>query len=291
MFSWETADAACKTAVCATSPMDLGTLGTNLPGSVNSEAFAVSDNGSVVVGNSLVALDPSQYALHAFLWQNGVMVDLGALGGNWSTANDISGSGEVVVGAATTADGATTAFRWTKSTGMVDIGSLGNGATAWAVNKDGSVIVGQSVTVSRENHAFRWTSSDGMSDLGTLGGDYAVAYDVNDKGDVVVGGSSISGPTGSHAFRWTTSAGMTDLGSFGGNSQANAVNGSGSTVVGWAADEHGVTSAFRWTADTGMLSLGILPGGSGSIANDVSDDSSVVVGDSTSSGTSWRAFR
>jgi probable HAF family extracellular repeat protein len=128
-----------------------------------------------------------------------------------------------------------------------------------------------------------------MSDLGTLGGDSAIAYDVDDKGDVVVGISS-TGSSGSHAFRWT-SAGMTDLGSFGGDSQANAVNGSGSTVVGWSDDLHSVKRAFLWTAGTGMLNLGVLPGGDVSIANGVSEDGSVVVGWSNSAGTSARAVR
>jgi probable HAF family extracellular repeat protein len=170
--------AACKDSVCATSPMDLGTLGTN-PNQETIQAFAVSDKGTVVVGSAEFPL-PSGSTQHAFLWQNGVMVDLGTLGGigaqGASYALDVNGAGNVVVGAATITTGETHAFRWTKSTGMVDIGTLaGFGATAWAVNSNGSVIVGQSDTLSHATHAFRWTSSGGMSDLGTLGGDYAVA--------------------------------------------------------------------------------------------------------------------
>ena len=57
--------------------MDLGTLGGDAGSSViNSEAAAVTDNG-VVVGT---AVNPDNLR-RAFLWQNGVMVDLGTLGG------------------------------------------------------------------------------------------------------------------------------------------------------------------------------------------------------------------
>ena len=252
MVSWEPADAACTSSVCATSPTDLGTLGGS--NGINSQAFAVSDNGSIVVGSSLVFdRQFSVYAPHAFLWQNGAMIDLGTLGGTGPYFNayafDVSGNGKVVVGAATTASGEGHAFRWTASTGMEDLGTLGVGSAALAVNSNGSVIVGGS-----GQHAFRWTSSGGMSDLGTLGGDNSIAYDVNDKGDVVVGGSSISGPAGTHAFRWTASTGMVDLRPLGGDLQANAVDGSGATVVGWA-EFNSMRKAFVCTAGTGMLDL------------------------------------
>ena len=70
--------AACKTSSpCATTPMDLGTLGGyGGPSVIGSEAAAVTDNG-IVVGT---ALNPDNLR-RAFLWQNGVMVDLGTLGG------------------------------------------------------------------------------------------------------------------------------------------------------------------------------------------------------------------
>jgi probable HAF family extracellular repeat protein len=117
--------AACNSPVCATTPMDLGTLDGDAPG-VKSEAFAVSDNGGVVVGSSLI-FDPVAYAYvrHAILWQNGAMVDLGTLGG--VDAFDVNDTGKVVVGGASTANGGSYAFRWTASTGMLDLGTL-NGA-------------------------------------------------------------------------------------------------------------------------------------------------------------------
>ena len=63
-----------------------------------------------MVGASTVA-----NADHAFLYSGGAMIDLGTLGGSWSTALGISDTGQVV-GRSATADGTEHAFiaeeRW-----------------------------------------------------------------------------------------------------------------------------------------------------------------------------------
>ena len=89
---------------------------------------------------------------------------------------------------------------------------------------------------------------------------------------------------------------MTDLGILGGfNSQANAVDSKGSTVVGWSDVLGGdVRHAFRWTSSGGMSDLGTLDRtnhGANSQAYDVSGDGSVVVGWSNAPTTGARAFR
>ena len=60
-----------------------------------------------VVGSAEVA-DGRQ---HAFLWQNGIMRDLGTLGGQSSRATAINDAGQVT-GSATTAAGDTRSFMW-----------------------------------------------------------------------------------------------------------------------------------------------------------------------------------
>ena len=59
--------------------VNLGTLG-----GPSSEAHAINDRCQIVGW----AQTPSNLT-HAFLWEDGVMNDLGTLGGNWSSASDI----------------------------------------------------------------------------------------------------------------------------------------------------------------------------------------------------------
>lgn len=214
--------------------------------------------------------------------------DLGAQGGIYSVALDVSGDGSVSVGYFSLDDMTYRAFRWT-SAGMTDLGTLGGAfSTAYGVNADGTVIVGASMLANSDSHAVRWTSV-GMEDLGTLpGGNISVARGVNADGSVVVG--SANSPTATnHAFRWT-SAGMVDLGTLGGTySSAEDVNADGSVVVGFSFLSISGQRAFRWTS-AGMVDLGTL-GGDTSTARGVSADGSVVIGGSTLSNGDQRAFR
>lgn len=65
--------------------IDLGTLA----GTTSSQAFAVNESGQVV-GQAYQAIGDMY---HAFLWQNGVLTDLG---GSSSSAYDINDVGQVV---------------------------------------------------------------------------------------------------------------------------------------------------------------------------------------------------
>jgi len=126
----------------ATGIQYLGTLG-----GLESAAFGVSADGSVVIGRSTNAANTRR----AFRWTAaGGMKDLGSLGGVGSEAFDVSADGSIVVGDAQDASGQSRAFRWTAATGMKSLsalysGSIGSGsylAFANGISADGQHVVG-----------------------------------------------------------------------------------------------------------------------------------------------------
>jgi probable HAF family extracellular repeat protein len=116
-----------------------------------SNAQGVSADGSVVVGIVSTPIGP-----RAFRWENGVMQDLGTLGGHDSRAYGVSANGLVVVGDAQIAEGNYIAFRWENGV-MHGLGTLGgNGSVARAVSPDGTVVVGSAIDTTGYWRAFRW---------------------------------------------------------------------------------------------------------------------------------------
>ncbi len=229
----------------------------DLPGgSFFSTAYAVSADGSTVVGQG-----QSVSGFEAFRWSSaGGMVGLGDLpGGNFfSLARDTSGDGSVVVGSGHSSSGGE-AFRWTNAGGMVGLGDLPGGnffSSARATSSDGSVVVGLAES-SSGGEAFRWTNAGGMFGLGDLpGGSFSSeSRDTSADGSVVVGsGNSASGR---EAFSWTASGGMVGLGDLPGglfDSRSFATSADGSVIVGRGETTSG-PEAFMWTAGGGMRSL------------------------------------
>jgi probable HAF family extracellular repeat protein len=218
---------------------------------------------------------------------------LGTLGYS-SMPGDVSDDGGAVVGVSrkfsTTAP---LAFRWTPSSGIVEIGTLPGGSYSIGrgVSSDGTVVVGESDS-SAGQQAFRWTSA-GMVGLGDLpGGTFSsAAGEVSADGSVVTGASR-SG-SGVEAFRWTAQTGMESIGELPGGaygSSASGISADGSVIVGTSFSGSG-DEGFVWSEGAGMIGLGDLPGGGfRSNANAVSADGIVVVGVSLTDGAN-EAFR
>ena len=257
-------------------------LGFLAGGAPESEANAVSADGSVVVGSSGSGLG----SFEAFRWTaSGGMVGLGVLPGMGmeSQANGVSADGSVVVGSRTTLPGQFQAYRWTQAGGMVNLGN--NSRHAYGVSADGAVVVGERRSRG-DFEAFRWTETTGVVGLGFLPhlpewSPTSYAFGVSADGAAIVG-SSISSSS-QVAFRWTDANKMIGLGDLIGgsvHSGARAASSDGSVIVGYGNSSSG-QEAFRRMGGV-MSGLGDLPGGIfRSIATSVSADGSVVVGSST----------
>jgi probable HAF family extracellular repeat protein len=189
--------------------IDLGTLGGN-----ESLATGVNSHGQVIgfATNTIPdPFSPGATEVRAFLWQGGVMLDLGTLGGPDSFGGVINERGQVAGSSYTSyTPGATIdSFLWQNGE-MIDLGGLGgSSSTPNDLNNQGQVVGFANLAGDLTSHPFLWDRGV-LTDLGTLGGDNGQATAINDKGEVV-GYADLPGSTTHHAFLWKDGA-MTDLG-------------------------------------------------------------------------------
>lgn len=255
--------------------LDLGTLGGNV-----SAAAGINNRGQVV-GFALNAV-PDPFSIYdfqlfgapngtqtrAFLWDNGVMRDLGTLGGPDAWSDFVNDRGQVIGFSYTDStpvdNGPWCAvpgnvptqhpFLWENGR-MTDLGSLGGTCAGsevasfqGALNNRGQVVGASTLAGNQVFHPFLWTKPGPMQDLGTLGGQCATATAINDAGEVVGESDLVGCSQVVHAFLWKKGV-MTDLGTVEGDtcSIAYAINSKGQIV---GASSQGcanfVEHAFLW---------------------------------------------
>ena len=269
--------------------VDMGTL----PGGNTSIGISVNNAGQVVAfGNNDIsdpfAFFPTATQMRTFLWQNGVMQDIGTLGGPDSAPGpgcDNQRPG-VVVGASYTsftpnaASGVPTIhpFLWDNGT-MTDLGSLGGThAKAQCINNRGQVIGWSNLASDAIKHAFLWQNGR-MQDLGTLGGRLSEAWWINDSGEIA-GSADLPTPGLHDAVVWKNGR-MHDLGTLRGDpcSRAYGLNSRGQ-VVGGASSCLAFLHAFVWQDGGPMMDLNALiqPGTGYQLTNaiDINDRGEII---------------
>jgi probable HAF family extracellular repeat protein len=208
--------------------VDLGTLRAGLD-----SAGLYLNNAGEVVGMATVdtTLDPFPIGpwrspTHAFIWRDGVMEDLGTLGGadSFPSGGCNNERSDLVAGVSFTNStaNATTglptqhAFLWDHGT-MTNIPTLGGTfAFTQCANNRGQVIgysnlkgdVGCNTPSGCAVHTFLWDHGT-LQDLGTLGGTSSVPLWLNNNGEAV-GGALTAGDEEVHATLWKNGR-ITDL--------------------------------------------------------------------------------
>jgi len=176
--------------------INLGTLGGTF-----GTAQCVNRHGQVI-GVSSLAANPAACApvvfsadvagpgCHAFFWEDGVMRDLGTLGGETSEAIWLNDAGDVVGFADLPGSQTHHAVLWTKGHAR-DLGTVPGDPCSHgeSLNANGQV-VGASTDCSNFLHAFLWEDGGPMADLNTLipagsGIQLTNAFNINDRGEIL----------------------------------------------------------------------------------------------------------
>ena len=311
---------------------DLGTLGGPTSGLSGEPFTEVINNAGTIAGFSDTSVptpepacynpvfNPDCFIVHAFVWRDDHLKDLGTLpGGNFSATLAINQSGQIAgVSENSQIDPATGnpvfhAVLW-QNDKIKDLGTLG-GTSSFAadVNNIGQITgvalndvpdplsllgLGSQTTLT-QTHGFLWQHGK-MHDLGTMGGPDSWAELVNDRGQVagtsyksdIVDPATGTPPVGT--FLWENGR-MNDLGNLGGHDgifgTVAGLNNRGEVTGTMAVPGDQSGHAFLWNGET-LSDLGTF-GGTQSFARGINEAGEVTGaayfrGDQVKHGFLWR---
>lgn len=290
------------------SVINLGTLGGSF-----GNGFGGVNNRQWVTGDSSLSGDQTE---HAFLWRDGVMTDLGTLGGlNSSVASPPKDDSGFIMGIAQTSaldplsefwgssffctavsncqgfQNLELGFLWQNGimTALPTLG--GNNSAAYGVNGRGQVVgIAETATTDPscippevlDFAAVIWGPKPGqIQELPVFPGDsISAALAINDNGQVVGTSGICAVPTsfapGVHAVLWQHGT-VTNLGGFGGGMNNSGLAINNAGQVVGISDLPGDTATHAFFWQSGVMTdLGTLPGDVYSQANDINSEGQVV---------------
>jgi len=183
--------------------------------------------------------------------------DIGTLGGPGAVTRAVNDLGQVAGTSTVNAAGTLNhAYRWSRQTGMVDLGRrLPGESNGEDINNLGQLTGGAVFSPGQARHGFLWTpETRTVVDIGTI--------DLSSYGSALNDAGTITGLTGGdtiRAFRWTRREGMRIITPIGNEfTTANDINAAGH-IVGAAvltASPSPSVHAFLWTPREGLIDLG-----------------------------------
>lgn len=203
-----------------------------LSGFQASTATGVSDDGSVVVGQSTSVVGSVGTVWHYNAGTGSYVASMMPTYNPQTTqrppnVTSVSADG---AGMTVTSSGGTVRY-WSDSTGYMLVGShFGTGDHEAMISSGGSTVVG---TRALQGDPFRWSLGSGLTPLGFPTGDWELAdvAGVSSNGSMLAG--TVYGPGHIQPFRWSASGGF-ELASFEGITNASFDD--GSVLIGYAHD-------------------------------------------------------